>query len=198
MPNGRCYVHGGKTPSGVASPHFKNGRHSKVLPTRLAAQYETAQRDPDLLNLKHEIALVDARLGELLERIDLDGAGALWGMVSIVHHAMNQAIDTDDLDELKTLVDQLGTAISRASADRQAWEAILPVVEQRRRLVQSESRRRVAMQDMMTTERSLVLLGAVAQIVKRHVHDRDVLAGIAAELRGLVGDGAGGPAQPGP
>jgi hypothetical protein len=191
-------MHGGTTPSGIASPHFKDGRHSKVLPTRLAAQYDAAQRDPDLLNLKHEIALVDARLAELVERIDLDGAGALWGMVALVHHAMNEAVDADDLDELKQLVDRLGTVIGRAAADRQAWEAILPVVEQRRRLVQSEARRRVAMQDMVTTEHQLVLLGRVAAIVKRWVHDSVALAGIAADLRGLVGDGAGGPAQPGP
>jgi hypothetical protein len=27
MPNGRCRMHGGATPGGVASPHFKQGRY---------------------------------------------------------------------------------------------------------------------------------------------------------------------------
>ncbi len=29
-----CLAHGGRTPRGVASPHFKHGRHSKQLPFR--------------------------------------------------------------------------------------------------------------------------------------------------------------------
>lgn len=31
MRNGRCRLHGGKTPAGFASPHFKDGRRSKTL-----------------------------------------------------------------------------------------------------------------------------------------------------------------------
>ena len=59
MPNGRCRLHGGKSPAGLASPHYKDGRYSKALPARLAARYATAEADPRLLELRDEVALTD-------------------------------------------------------------------------------------------------------------------------------------------
>jgi hypothetical protein len=44
MENGRCWRHGGNTPSGLASPHFIHGRRSKKLPARLNESYEEAAR----------------------------------------------------------------------------------------------------------------------------------------------------------
>ena len=61
----RCHVHGGATPRGISSPHFKHGRYSTALPERLAATYEKARHDPELLNLRDEIGLMDARMIEM-------------------------------------------------------------------------------------------------------------------------------------
>jgi hypothetical protein len=179
-------MHGGTSPSGVAHPRTIHGRYSKDLPQRLAERFHASQADPDLLNLKAEIALLDARLAELVERIDIDGAGSQWNLVAMVHAAMNQAIDENDMEELKQLVDKLGMAISRAVQDQQAWTAIGRVVEQRRKLVETEGKRRVAMQDLLDTNQALMLITAVTETVKRHVHDRDVLARIGADLRAIM------------
>ena len=69
MPNGRCSKHGGKSLAGIASPRFTTGRWSAVLPTRLAARYQAAQADPALLAARDEVALVDARIAEVLEPV---------------------------------------------------------------------------------------------------------------------------------
>jgi hypothetical protein len=71
----RCHVHGGATPRGLSSPHFKHGRYSTALPERLAATYEAALRDPELLDLRDEIALIDVRTTEMFgaaENIPVD------------------------------------------------------------------------------------------------------------------------------
>lgn len=65
-----CLAHGGRTPRGVASPHFRTGRHSRDLPTRLAVRFEAAEGDPRLLELRGELALLDARIEELLGQLD--------------------------------------------------------------------------------------------------------------------------------
>ncbi len=186
MPNGRCRMHGGKAPKGVAHPSTIHGRYSKDLPVRLADRFQASQADPDLLNLKLEIALLDARLEELIGRLDVDGAGSQWGYVAMIHAAMNQAVDDDSIDELKALVDTLGTAIGRAMQDQQAWSVIGKVIDQRRKLVETEGKRRVAMQDLMDTNQAMMLITAVTESVKRHVHDRDVLSRIGADLREIM------------
>jgi hypothetical protein len=65
-----CTVHGGLTPVGSASPHYKSGRYSRHLPARLSERYSEAQTDKRLLELRDEIALVDTRLADLLPRVD--------------------------------------------------------------------------------------------------------------------------------
>jgi hypothetical protein len=61
-----CRFHGGLTPRGVASPHWRGQGYSKDLPTRLADRYRMAVEDPELLELRSSVALVDARIGEVL------------------------------------------------------------------------------------------------------------------------------------
>ena len=63
-----CSMHGGKSLRGVAASNFRHGRYSKALPEKLAAAYHRSMNDPALLNLRSELALIDARLYELAER----------------------------------------------------------------------------------------------------------------------------------
>ena len=66
MPNGRCRMHGGKSLGGIASPNFKHGGYSKFLPVRLGDNYQEAMADPELLALRDDIALLDARVHDLM------------------------------------------------------------------------------------------------------------------------------------
>jgi hypothetical protein len=74
-----CSMHGGKSLRGVDSPRFKTGRHSKYLPDRLVERYEEALNDAELTRLDDEIALVDARLQDVLERLRVDGEAIAGG-----------------------------------------------------------------------------------------------------------------------
>ena len=57
-----CPTHGGKTPSGIASPNYIHGRFAKHLPSGLLERYEAAIGDPELLGLTGEIGLARARV----------------------------------------------------------------------------------------------------------------------------------------
>lgn len=65
-----CRAHGGATPRGMASPHWKNGRYSTILPDRLASKYEDALQDRRLMSLRDAIALVDVDISESLRSLD--------------------------------------------------------------------------------------------------------------------------------
>lgn len=108
-----CLAHGGKTPRGAASPHFKTGRYSRSLPGHLLAVYEQALRDPRLLSLRDEIALTDAMICELLSQID------------------------NDISE---------------SAERRIFRQMRRLIDQRRRLVETEVRHIVLAREVVTAE----------------------------------------------
>ena len=73
-----CHYHGGKSLRGIAHPGYKHGRYSKDLPMRMVARYSKALADPELLNLSAEIAIAEARIAELLGKVDAGEAGGLW------------------------------------------------------------------------------------------------------------------------
>ena len=64
----RCRLHGGKSLVGTACPHYRSGRYSAYVPERLRERYEAAEDDAELLSLRSELALTDARLMDLLAR----------------------------------------------------------------------------------------------------------------------------------
>src|SRR5687768_13482403 len=65
----KCRLHGGRSRRGLAAPAWKGGRYSKALPPDLVDAYERARTDSELLALRDELALVDARLRSLLKRL---------------------------------------------------------------------------------------------------------------------------------
>lgn len=70
MPNGKCYRHGGATPAGIASPHFKHGRDSrylKHLPVSLALHFDPDSKN--LVALTEELGVLEARIIDVLDRM---------------------------------------------------------------------------------------------------------------------------------
>ena len=196
MPNGRCRLHGGLTPSGVALPQTTHGRYSKHLPTRLAARYRQAQADPDLLALRDEVALLDARLAELLDRLGTGESHRAWSLVARLYGDLQEAIDADDLDAVSAATDRLGRLAANKLRDDDTWGQAFALIEQRRKLVESEGKRLQAMSQMLSTEDALALVGQLVAAVRRHVDDRATLAGNAADLDRVLATGAVAAARP--
>lgn len=137
-------MHGGRQKRGIAHHKTVTGRYSSDIPTHLASRFHASQSDPDLLNLRTDIALIDSRIGELVATL----------------------VDTPSPD---------------------TWEAITELTEQRRKLVETERKRLVDMQQMITAEQAAVLVAALTDAVRRHVHDADTLAKISAEFDHILG-----------
>lgn len=177
-----CASHGGKSLAGPASPRFKTGRYSKYLPERLRERYEAAAEDPELLALREDIALIDSRLADLLKRVDSGEAGSIWKLLQSAWRAYVKAQKGDDPVEAAAAFADVDDLIQKGLMDHAAWSEIAGLLEQRRRLVESERKRLVDMQQMLTAEQAMVFVTAVTDAVRRHVTDRKTLTAIAREL----------------
>lgn len=186
MPNGRCRMHGGKIPRGSALPQTKHGRYSKDLPTRLGERFEAALADTELVQLGREIALVDSRLGELLEQITQDSTGAIF---SALQKAWTKFVRASNPADKEQAFSDIGMLIEQGSGDWLKWQEVYGVLEQRRKLVESEAKRQVQLQQTLTATQAMNLLAAVTDTVRRHVRDADALKAISADIAGLVSAG---------
>ncbi len=181
-----CYHHGGKTPRGFALPQTKTGRYSKHLPTRLAVEYERARADGQLLELREEIALLDARLADVLAGVDSGESGQLVRNLQSTWAELEAARGRGDTAAMATCMRRLHDLITGGVAEHARWKEIRELLQERKQLVDSERRRALTAHEVITSERAALLLGAVLGAIRHHVKDPAILSAIGDELGALL------------
>jgi hypothetical protein len=184
----RCRMHGGSTPVGEKNPNFTHGRYSKNMPPRLITRYMEAKSDPDILVLKDEISLIEARLGDLLSRVDSGESGIIWKRLSEAFEAFNVARNQKDASLMMTYLEEMHTLIKKGKSDYAAWNEVSSILELRRKLVESERKRLIQAQQVITVDKVMTLLGAVDNIIRSHIGDQLTIQNIALDIRNLLTD----------
>lgn len=184
--SGRCKLHGGATPRGYVLPHTTHGRYSKDLPTKLAERYRVAEQDTALYELRDEIQLIDARLGELVDRLNTGETIDAWERLQIARQIYLDARNDEDIPRQNQAIASILGIVEHGGSEYFAWREILDYIERRRKLVESERKRLVQLQQMISTERLLGRVGYIVDVIRRHVHDRDVIRRISDEIRRSV------------
>jgi hypothetical protein len=184
-----CHMHGGKTPAGYGLPQTTSGRYSKVIPLRLAQRYAEARASPVLLSLRDDLAACEARIGDLFLRVDTGESGAVWQALGTALDALNRAMSGNDLAAMQTHLATLRQLITAGNDDRAAWQEIQALWETRCRLTQTETKTLMTMQQMISTEQLMVMMGVITDTIQRAVtthaeHDcaRAILADISTEF----------------
>jgi hypothetical protein len=175
----------------VASPNLKHGRHSKYLPARLLERYQEALDDSVLLELRAEIGLLDTRLAELLERVETGESGGAWLTAKRALGAYGKARRADNAADEAEALATLHACIEVGLQDYAAWGEIRELVAERRKTVESERKRLIEAQQMLSTQEAMSLLAVVADTIRRHVSDAGTLRAISADLSRLLALGAG-------
>lgn len=182
-----CAMHGGKSPGGLGSATLKSGKYSKYLPQGLAAKYAAAVTDPEILALNNEIALVDARAMELLDGLNSGEATAtLWNKLQKAAAELDAAQRAGDAVKLAMALNDMLELIRRGAAESARWLEIYNLFERRRRLVDSERKRRMDMQTSVNADQIMILVRAIADLVNQHVTDRDARSAISTGLANLI------------
>lgn len=185
----RCRMHGGLSPRGIASPHLRTGRYSRDLPTRMVERYQDMVSDPDLLRLGDDIRLVDARIADVLRRVDTGESGRLWALTGQRCGALRDAMLSGDAGATRQALTDLEQVINQGIADWAAWDDVGRWQDRRSRLVATEIKRLDAGQRSITAEQFLLFVGAITAIIKEHVPDRKARQLIADAMTPYLDDG---------
>jgi len=185
----KCRSHGGKTPRGWDLPQTKTLRYSKDMPARLLSDYKSALDDEELLALNQEIALNEAMLSDALRRFDTGESGQLLSEIRDAFVAFRTATAAKDKSAASNAFQRLDTLTMDGVNVYEARAETRTLIEQRRRLVESEQKRRVAMSLMLTVNQAVALLGAVEGVLREHIKDQVVLGRVGKALLELVDEG---------
>ena len=181
MENGRCNLHGGLStgPKTLTA----GGRYSKYLPTRLAEKYESAISDAELISVRDEAAVVQTFIANTLEELDFENCQAAWDTLEVL---MKEFWNAGKDPEKAAVGYQMATTIQDGVREWQKVRAVLGYIEQKRKLVDTETRRMNELETTINAKEANALIGALLGIIREEVPDSAVHSRIALKLAGIV------------
>ena len=206
MPNGRCRMHGGSTPYGVASPHFKTGRYSKYLGRHRESYEQLIADESKLLDLREHIAALDAVAQRAAERAAALDTPDFRNDVRKLVDRMEVAFEEHDADELKQSFVELKALSRRGGAEDAALNTLGSALDRVARRVESAWKIKLQATGMSTQADVDLTQHAMLAILKEEVDDKKVLARVVtrfyqellsegprnADPRGVPGANGGG------
>lgn len=198
-----CELHGGKSLRGLAHPRWNGKDLTKVLPEGMRNDYVAALNDPELLSLRRQIGLTEARIIDLLRRLEShDGqlpvrAAKAWADLKV---ATNMPDTPAGRMRRRLAFDAVDKAVSTEVTLAEAWKELRQERDLLRKLKDSENDVLLKEQYVISIERALAMTVAMQQIfvkaLEQHVISPTeriaVRTTVAAEYPRLV-SGRGGP-----
>lgn len=181
-----CRAHGGATPRGIGLPQSKHLRYSRSVPSRLSQSYAEILGDSKKLDLDNELAVIVARSQEILASLYLGDSDAWRRRLRSEKRRMERARRNGDDSAVAEHLSAIMRMIEHGAPDGERWIEWLDNTEQLRKIAESERKRRVEDQQIVTTEEVMALLGALTGIVMRHVPDERTRQILGRQIDALI------------
>ena len=144
----------------------------------LESKYQDALQDRYLLHLRDEIAILDARLKDLLPQVKEGANAAAWKKVTAQYRLLKTAFKKEDMGSVHALLDTLDEAMAEGKREIDLWFDIQATMEQRRKLVETEQKYLAQTNQMIPLESAIVLLSgtisAIKNSLKKYVANHEV------------------------
>lgn len=186
----RCRLHGGKSLRGAEHPNAKHLRYSNdVVGKHLFVRYEQAANDPELLEMRDDIAITEAYIGQLLGEIESGESLKAWQNMSKAYDAFITANKKGDTEEAIEHIQEIGRLIKFGLGKHAKWQEIQQAQTHKRKLTEAQHKRENDMQQRMTSEQAKNLLVFVVSTVKRRIYEffpndkgRELMSAISADI----------------
>lgn len=184
-----CYMHGGKTPRGIASPHYKHGRNTpwaNILPKHLTDAFHASFTDPKLLSLRKDIALTDARIAELLAALVREDAPLTWEQLVNAKADFYKAQGSKNVGASKVALDAIMRLIDQGADDVDKWAELRQAQEHKRKLTETEWKSKTALARVLTMEQFANFLEAFKSAIITKVSSRTEQQAVIDAVRDMV------------
>jgi hypothetical protein len=172
MRNGRCRMHGGASLAGIASGTFKTGlrcRSGLNLPETLQKAFAEAFEDPELLSLRRQIALHEARETELANQ--LGDAGTITASVQGTWSEMKEARRRNSAEAIAAAWHAHDAAMASEGTNRTVWVELRHVALLIVKLKDRENERLENLHQRLSREQAVAFIRAMSVGVRDAVSE---------------------------
>lgn len=185
--NGRCKLHGGNSPRGAMSPHFRHGMYSKYLPKTLGQRLDELASNPNTHDLREQTAILDAVMISNLQEWAAGGGGVIWEELNRKRTEYMRATSRKDTRLMVQIVNEIMETIASGHSKLMASREIRDTVEDRRKITESERRRRIEEKSMIPVEQVVTVLVAIGDSIRRHITDQDARNAVVSDVSIAMG-----------
>jgi hypothetical protein len=178
----RCRLHGGATPKGIASPHYKGLDRSTHLPRGLALIFEQMASNPDLLSVRSDVALIDALIANKLPKLEEGESAQHWEMAIKLISKARVAYKSEQYGQLEECLHELEALADDRRLYYATEQEVQSQLELRRKLVDTENKILYNKEKSLTAEQAMLLVGALLESVRRNVKDANALNAIQSDF----------------
>jgi len=196
-----CRYHGGKSPRGLASPHFKNGKRCKHpierLPGGIRADIKGLKNDRQRLTLINELDLSKALEQSYYGDLELGDPAALSKAIEKIneHYQSYKAARSDPalspqqkLEAMKESLESLEAAIAQGMAARSNRDSVISKImalqDHRRKLLDTDTKRALSTHGYIPIEDIAIEMVRTKAAIEKHVTDPRTLQAIREEIIG--------------
>jgi hypothetical protein len=172
------------------------GSYGQLLPERLQAAYDAVVSEPDLLNSRHELALLKTFLISKIEELQQAAAAgettgassAGWAMLRKLWGKLEAATKAGDAEKSKGLLVAVGTFIKNADRKEEICEEIRQLAKEKTAMARMEQDTLESQQRVCTQEQVLQLVTALGKAVHDVVTEEQGRV-IDAKFQRILGNG---------
>ena len=166
-------------------------RRSKLFPLSLASRYEQAINDPELMSHRQDLGLIEVRIEQLMKRMQNDEQPDRWKDLQQRFSELKFAQIENDTAGFANVCGLIETIFKDIQEDYAAWDQIMDILELRRKINESELKRLIAMNQMISAEDAMKLVAQLLAAIKRNMSSNrtfeEMYKGIAYEFNLLTG-----------
>ena len=164
------------------------GSASSFPLTRLAAQYNKMRKDGQVLSNRAAIEVIDTRIRQLAERIDVNDAPDRLARLFTLWNEYQDAKGSGRSVEASQKEFALSQEFEKANTDYAAWRQMFEGLDLRRKMVESEVKVLKEIHAIMTAEDAYELSAKLLAAVMRVVDDPKKLKQVQYEFTRIIGE----------
>src|SRR5262249_17541273 len=150
-------------------------------PADLDKLYVDAVSNPDLIDMSDNIALLEAKIQQTLMTATAGEPVPKWSDLREAFSFIVPALLDNNVDKKNAAIESMFKLFDAGIKWDTTWATIMPIMEQLRKLTETEVKRKKELHQMIPVERVIVLMGELGRIVKRNVTNLDEIQAVYRE-----------------
>lgn len=138
------------------------------------------------MSLRQDIRLIDTLIASKLDKLDTGESAESWALMRSAVEALEFGIDKEDYAGCRKALREMRDVIDVRVAHYATEAEIRSQLDQRRKMVETEHKLTLAGEQAITVEKAMLLVGAIAGILKTRIHDTSTLAAIQQDISLLL------------